>query len=174
MAYLIWTIVNLSLFLFFIYTCLRATKHIRKDMGLLAAIIFVFGSFSFICQKNGHSSTRYPSNTDASVQTFASDSVLSHGFKTKEVTLEKSITCSIRLAVIYGNQKPNGGVIPAQAYTNLEGLQGGLSWKYNTLTITPTADLHKFNYQVVGNMEWSLLGYTFYNQGKSYSGILTL
>jgi len=174
MTYLLWTIANLCLFLFFIYTCLRATKHIRKDMGLLAAIIFVFGSFSFICQNNSRSSTQELSHSDVTT-TFTPDSVLNNkGVQYKEINLENSISLSLRMNVAYGTAKSSGQIIPVKAYTNVAGFDGGLLWKCTALTITPTADPHKFNYQVVGFMEWNLLKYTFYNQGKSYSGTITL
>ena len=175
MTYLIWTIANLCLFLFFIYTCLRATKHIRKDMGLFAAIIFVWGSFSFICENNGKSTTQESAPADITVHRFAPDSVINNrGVKNKEIKLEKSVSLSLRMNVAYGTDKLSGQIIPAKAFSYIAGLKGGLLWKCTALTITPTSDPHTFDYQVVGFMEWSLLGSQFYNESKSYSGTIKL
>ena len=144
-------------------------------MGLLAAIIFVFGSFSFICQNNGKSSTQALSHTDSLIQTLAPDSVLNNrGVQYKEIKLENSISLYLTMDVAYGTDKSSGEIVPVKAYTNVAGFDGGLLWNCIGLTISPTADPHKFNYKVVGVMEWSLLKYKFYNQGKSYKGTITL
>lgn len=60
MSYLLWSILNIGLFLFFIIICFKATKLIREKLGLIATIVFVFGLLSFVGNSNNHNDNKEP------------------------------------------------------------------------------------------------------------------
>jgi hypothetical protein len=76
MLYLFWGLLNISLFLYFIIICFRATKLLREKGGLPASIIFVFGLLSFIGQSNVDNDNKEPGSNQIKTWRFISEDTL--------------------------------------------------------------------------------------------------
>lgn len=171
MTYLLWGLLNIGLFLFFTFTCFRATKLLRDQFGLFATIIFVFGLFSFIGNANDSDDNKEQDSNGAWTWKFiADDSVKRNATYSLNIDLEKTFVSEYTLAIKYGKDI-NGQVnIPISAYATTSGFSSGTNWKPVSIIVSRTADNHQFQYYVDGMMEWKLLGATIYSQSKEFKG----
>jgi hypothetical protein len=167
MGYLFWVILNIGVFLFFIFICFRATKLIREKLGSLSALIFVFGLLSFVVnskddyQKSGE---RYEFN-------FNKDN--SKSLDNKSVafaTLDNNLIFKTQLAVLYSRANDNSLIVPTYGYSTMSGLIAGHRWKASLVSVN--AEGAKIEYSVFGTIEWKLLGMVIYTQNKKYTGFI--
>ena len=90
MLYLLWSLLNIALFLYFIIICFKATKLLREKVGLLASIIFVAGSLSFIGQSNIDNDNKEPNSNQIRTWKFHSaDTLNKNATFSLDVILEK-------------------------------------------------------------------------------------
>ena len=171
MLYLLWSLLNIALFLYFIIICFKATKLLREKVGLLASIIFVAGSLSFIGQSNIDNDNKEPNSNQIRTWKFHSaDTLNKNATFSLDVILEKTLVSKYNLGIKYGKNQEQFN-IPISAYTMTTGFSSGTNWKPITIVVNRTADNNKFEYMVTGMVEWKLLGATLYSQLKEYKGI---
>jgi hypothetical protein len=172
MIHLLWGLLNVGLFIFFIVICFRATKLIREKLGLLAAIVFVFGLLSFMGNTHADNDNKEPdTNRIRSWKFHSPDSLLNNSQESIDLVLEKNIISQYNVDIAYGQDKSTKLNVPISAYSILTGFTGGTKWKPHSIIVNATDDNTKFEYQVDGTVEWKLLGTTFYSQAKTYSGL---
>lgn len=92
MLYLLWGLLNVGLFLCFIVICFRATKLIRQNFGLLAAVVFVFGLLSFIGSSNNNNNKEPDSNQIKTWKFTQDDSLSLYSSSSVFIDLEKTLT----------------------------------------------------------------------------------
>ena len=170
MIYLLWGLVNIAIFLFFIIICFKAIKFVRAELGLFAAIIFVFGLLSFVSNPNKKDNNE-PNSNQIQTWKFNLDSTKSYESESLNITLEKTLVSKYYMGIIYGKSLEGDLNIPISAYSSTEGLSSGTSWKPIDIVVNRTNDNRKFEYSVYGIVEWKLLGSTFYYQPKEFKGI---
>ncbi len=173
MIYLLWGLINIGLFLFFIVVCFKATKLVREKNGLFATIIFVFGLLSFIGHSSDDNENKEPNSNQIKTWKFANeDSLKVNGTDLLHIDLEKTLVSKYELGLKYGKDKERNLVIPISAYSSTTGFISGTNWKPFSITINPTNDKNKFEYRVLGTVEWKILGAAFYFEPKDYTGFL--
>jgi hypothetical protein len=172
MIYLLWSLLNIGLFLFFIATCFKAAKLVREKLGLLASIIFVFGLLSFAGNSNNDNDNKEPNSNHIRTWKFVSeDSLKNNESHLLDIGLEKTLISKYDLVIKYGKDRQGQINVPISAYSSTNGFISGTNWKPISIIINRSTDNNKFEYFVDGVVEWKLLGTTIYSQPKEYKGI---
>lgn len=170
MLYLLWALLNAGLFMVFIAICFSATKLIRKNSGLLASLIFVFGLLSFIVGGKN----RYKSKPGM-IRTWTfqpTDSLMGNPAVAIDIPLEKTLISAYNLNIMYKKDPKTGLSLPVSAYSLTTGFMAGTNWQPGSITVHRTNSNNKFEYEVRGTVEWSLPGVTLYTQAKTYKGFV--
>lgn len=171
MIYLIWGLINIGLFIFFIFTCFRAIKFIREKSGFFASLIFVFGLFSFIGNSNKANDNKEPNSNRSKHWDFKpQDSIIQNTTDNIYIIIEETLLSKYNLSIQYGQEKTSKLNAPILAYSSTEGFISGTNWLPVSVIVNQTEDNKKFEYQVSGILEWKLLGATVYSQPKTYTG----
>lgn len=169
MLYLIWGLLNLGLVIYFLVIGFKATKLVKEKIGLFAAVFLVLGFLSFL----GQPATDIHNNSSISWD-FASEDSLNH-VQTNfvQIALEDNWISKKNLLVKYGTDKRGLINIPISAYSSKTGFSNGTIWRPKSIKVSTTDDNNKFQYHVVGVVEWKLLGATIYTQLKKFNGIVS-
>jgi hypothetical protein len=175
MLYLIWALLNIGLFFYFLVICFKATKLIRERIGLLACVIFVFGLLSFAGGSGSVSvESNQPSNRYKKGEFMAPDSIKQQANRSMSIILEKTFVLNYNLYLQYFQDNESHINIPISASSSCTGLSSGTDWEPVTINVTKTAYADKFEYIVIGEVEWKLLGCKSYTQPKIYRGIVSI
>lgn len=174
MIYLIWGLLNLGLIIYFLVICFKATKLVREKIGLFAAIFFVLGLLSFLGERAKDSYNKGANSNKTDSWNFASeDSLNREGVYFVQINLESNLISKRDLGVKYGRDKQGLTNIPISAYSTETGFISGTIWRPITIKVNRTDDNNKFQYFVIGVVEWKLLGATIYTQSKTFNGIVS-
>ena len=161
MIYLLWTLLNIGLFLFFIVICFRATKLIRDKFGLL----------SFVSNSGDRDDLIEKENPQLKKWAFkASDKIEQNTSTYTHLTIDKSLVSYIDLGVSFGQEKSTKDIVPIEANSNLLGLVGGHKWQTKTISLDKSSIANVWIYTVLGSLKWKLLGSTIYSQNKTLTG----
>lgn len=172
MLYLLWGLLNIGLFIYFIFICFNATKFIRGKLGIVASIVFVFGLLSFIGNSNFDSDNKEQGLNQVKTWQFISpDSLDKSSVVFLQIDFEKTLISKYCLGIQYGKDKQLKNNIPISAVTWTTGFESGTSWKPISIIVTRTDDNGKFEYEIEGMVKWKLLGLTIYDQTKTWKGV---
>jgi hypothetical protein len=175
MAHLFWGLLNISLFLFFIFICFKATKFIRERINLIAAIIFVFGLLSFIGRSNEYdSNTSINSNQIQIWKRSLTDTLNLTNISSINIDLEETLVSRYQLLVTYGKETGSQINKPISASTSMSGFVSGTSWTPISIHISPGTRAETITYYVDGICEWRLLGAVVYSQPRRFQGSAVL
>ena len=125
MVYLIWSLLNIGLIIYFLTICIKVIKLVREKMGLFVTLFFVFTLLSFIgndnkdmYSKSGKSdqTETWHNSTKDSITFFIDD--------IQHIKIEDNLVTSYYLEVLYGKDSIDN-VIPLSAFTTTNGLSGG-------------------------------------------------
>ncbi len=167
MIFLLWTVLNIGLFLCFIFICFRATKLVRREFGTIFSAIFVFGLLSFIAQpNNGNGKLGEQFKFD-----FIKDnpkSLENSNFVT--TTLDSNLIFKMHLTVQYRKNDSTTLITPMDGFSTTSGLVAGNRWK--AYSVSTNVEGTKIKYSVLGAIEWKLLGFNIYTQNKNYKGFI--
>lgn len=86
------------------------------------------------------------------------------------IEIEKNWMSKKHLGVNYGKDIHGLISIPISAYSTNTGFVSGTVWKPISIKVTRTGDNNKFQYFIVGVVDWKLLGATIYTQSKEFAG----
>jgi len=158
----------------FLVICFRATKLVKEKIGLFAAVFFVLGLLSVLGQPAKDSYNKGANSNEINSWFFASEDSLSrYATYFVQIILEDNWISKKNLGVKYGTDKQGLTNIPISAYSTITGFTSGTIWRPNTIKVYTTDDNNKFQYFVVGIVEWKLLGATIYTQSKRFKGIVS-
>jgi hypothetical protein len=174
MLYLLWGLINIGLFLFFIILCFQATKLVRERVGMFAAFVFVIGLLSFVGHSEKDDNNEKRTSDNRKWKFVSEDSVEASISRPLSIDLEDNLVSTKNLSVSYGKSKSQQRNTPIDAYSSTEGFVSGTKWKPVLISVTPTADNTRFQYVVVGVVEWKLLALTIYSQSKTYEGTFVI
>jgi hypothetical protein len=172
MIYLLWSLLNIGLFLFFIVICFKATKLVREKLGLFASVIFVFGLLSFVGNSNdNHENNESKSDSIKTWKFVSEDSLRNYESFMLYIDLERTLIAKYDLSIKYGKDRHEQINVPISAYSSTIGFISGTKWKPMSIIVNKANDNNKFEYSVVGVVEWRLLGAILYSELKEYNGI---
>ena len=84
--------------------------------------------------------------------------------------LEDNLTFDINMYVTYSRDKDV--FIPTSSYSNLTGFVMGYKWVYESITTDKYKLGEETKFDVMGILEWHLLGVKIYSEGKTFSGVI--
>jgi hypothetical protein len=171
MLYLIWGLINIALFLFFIFICFQAIILVKDKLGIFAALLFVFGTLSFVGFSNNDNQSHEPYANRIKHWDFTpQDSIVQNTMNYIHIDIEKTLISKYNLGIQYGQEKSSKLNAPITASSATEGLVSGTYWRPISIIVNQTKDNKKFEYTVLGKIEWKLLGATVYSQSKIFKG----
>ncbi len=171
MVYLLWSLLNIGLLLFFVFVCIRATKLMWTQMGPFASIVFVAGLLSFISNSNDHRVSKLVKPQTKTWVSPLTDS-LNVGSFNRHLSLEKTIGLDFDLIILYGRHIITNREMPAIAISTMTGLLSGLTWQPTMINIQHTDNPTAYAYRVKGILYWKLLRSTVYTEQKIYKGVI--
>jgi hypothetical protein len=170
MIYLFWALLNIALFLYFIFLCLIATKLIREKINITAAIFFVVAFLSYLGSSNTDKDES-DSNQKARWQFIPPDSIQHQQTGRKDISLEKTWISNYSLSIKYSINQKDNSAIPISAYATTGGFISGTTWKPMNIILNKTNHKNTLAYAVDVKVEWQLMGSTVYSQLKTYKGL---
>lgn len=171
MIYLLWSLLNIGLFLFFLVICFNATKLIREKFGLFASLVFVFGLLSFI-GKSSHDDNKQANSNQIKTWELTPESSINQN-RTHLLThsLGKTMVSETLLGIKFGQDSLGRKNVPISAWSSRAGFNAGINWSPSVIVVERESDT-KLAYSVIGIDKWDLLGVTIYSQPKEYKGIV--
>lgn len=171
--YLLWSLLNIGLFIFFIVICFKAIRLVKEEVGLMASIVFVLGLLSFGTNSNDDKNDKEPNSDQIKTWRFISpDSIEKNSKSSVILDLEKTLMSKNSLLISYGKDTLQKNFIPMSANSWTTGFVSGTKWRPRSIIVNRTAQHNKFEYFVDGTIEWNLFGSTFYTKAKSYQGFV--
>jgi len=171
MLQLIWGLLNITIFFYFIFVCVKGARLIRQGLGTLAAVVFVIGLFSFAAQSNGDDENKEPNSNMIKQWTFLpKDSLKNVERHSTEVTVEKTMVSTSHLNIQYVVDTKNNRIVSVSASSYMTGFISGTIWKPTVITLDTTAVNNKIRYAITGTVNWKLFGFTLYTENKDYAG----
>jgi len=166
MIYLIWTLINAFLILYFFYLIIgfvfKGKQFLKTKFKSVSIAIMIIGIVQIISATNLEERTNRISisnNYDKHNDT-----------RTKKIVLAENLVFDINIFVQYsvdGNK-----LIPIESNSYLTGLISGYAWEFKSIqTNTKKIDQNE-NYIVDGVLKWNLFGINVYSQTKTFSGII--
>ncbi|RPD48282.1 hypothetical protein [Paracnuella aquatica] len=175
MTYLLWTICNIALLLFFIYVCFRATTVIREKIGGLAALVFVIGLLSFANRNKDLDSTLVPNQQypNSFVQQTNRD-VLPKSEASAQVVIADYVGTDLHMSVGFSRTGTQQAMAATRVYFSFEGMVGGHQWQPREVSFNRNAENGTINYAGNGLLKWCILSIPVYTQNKSFTGVINL
>ena len=164
---IIWGILNLVLLIAFFTICFKAVKLTKEKLGIFSAIILTFGMLSFMSTNNTEDSenVEFDLKDSERVNDKYSNTFLSRA------KIAQNLANSTDLTVKYAKQNESVNLLYAKS--NRSGLIMGTKWQPRMISINFEKN-NMYNYQVVGQLEWYLLGIRLTTQEKVYIGKINL
>ncbi|REA61318.1 hypothetical protein DSL64_12800 [Dyadobacter luteus] len=151
MLYLLLTLLNFGLLIWFIFICFSVFKLVKESMGIPALIVFILGCLSFTKERLINKEAPRYNGGDRTI-----------GWQ----PLESGISHEIVLSYAY----PKDTLDRAEGEIIQSGLMGGHQWE--TTNVTFYENEGKIHYLVSGTHNWKLLGLTLYNEPKQFTGVI--
>ena len=164
MLYLLWSLLNFALILLFLYVAYRATRLLRREMGLAAAFLFAIGCLSFI-NSPGYKEEQNTINLNEQEKAVAKQQQL-----VQTILLEDNAAFDTHLQITYNRQQAQALPQPVAAQVSKSGLVLSHSLKAMDAIIAYEAATKSWHYQVYGTLHWRLLGMKVYTQTKIFAG----
>jgi len=164
-AHISWFVLNVAVFLLFVYHLIRYTRIINKKIGSFPAFLFVVGMQSLLSSSNKHGKIE-------PIKINEEDSrLVSQDFK--RVNIYENKLNDISLNITYQKDKDHTKFLPLSVNTSQLGVINGTKWKQSSISINRINDSN-YIYSVHGYFDWSLFGIQIYTQLKHFKGTITL
>lgn len=164
MIYLIWSIINIGIILYFFYLVLgllrNGVRSFNPPFKILSIIIIIAGVVQII---SGYSSKSDDNRIILNTQydkTYNSDS--------KSVILEENMTFDIQMDVKYSISQKE--YIPIESNSFLTGFVNAYVWEFNSLQTENYIPNQKTEFFAKGTLKWKLFGLNVYSQAKTFRG----
>lgn len=171
MLYLLWGILNIVLFVLFIFAGFKITKRIREKWGLLVAVVFVTLLLSFITVSSDNKKRAGEIENKVTVR---SDKKINMKSGVANVILEKTLISSNILDLFYERSSESEASASVNAYSYTTGFVSGTKWEPNSISVKFAGSTDKLDYSVSGVVEWRLLWLTVFSQYKTYTGFIEI
>ena len=165
---IIWGILNLFLIISFIIISFKAVKLTKQKLGILSAIILTFGLLSFMSTNKNEQDFE---NTEFDLKNTEKENDKYINTYLSFTNIDRNLANSTDLTIKYAKQ--NDSVNLLYAKSNRSGLIMGTKWQPKMISINLEKN-HLYNYQVLGQIEWYILGIKLTTQEKNYSGKINL
>jgi len=164
MINLLWSALNLALWLSILYTFFRAARLVKQYIGMGTALFFGFGLLLIGCDKSPNQLTP-PSNLLSSVP---KDAPLGNASSHQAINLGGSNKLELR-AEYY---QENGKVRPRGLYATVSGFMVGHTWQPSGGFLEQSG--RQLRYHTFLTHNWNLLGVQIFTQTEEFSGAIPM
>lgn len=166
MIHLIWSILNITTALYFIYLIVgfivKGKRIFKAQFKVVSIFIMIIGIVQIISASNLEISTNRITITD--------DYNKNNTSEVKEIILEDNLTFDINLLVKYSVGENE--YIPIESNSFLTGFVSGYSWECKTIKIGNYKSNQNTEFIAYGILKWNLFGINMYTESKKISGII--
>lgn len=156
MNYLLWSLLNLGMLVWFLLIVFSVLKLVLKNLGMLSAVVFIVGILSFM------RSAVVDNQSQA-------NQLRAHEIAGTE-NLEESLFYNLDLLYVYRKDSIYSGQLSAKVLKS--GTVIGHEWAPGlTYAYLNNGVIH---YDVAGDHQWKLLGLVLYNQPKRFKGAIKI
>lgn len=166
MINLILTTINLAAILFYLRLLYHVYFLLKIDQNKSYAFFFTFMTLIFTCnikspEKNKHYCHFNKTQNDSTRYII--------GSKNKKIIMESTLTNSFEFSYDVSIDSSNQRFLNSYK-TFVSGLEGGLTYECDQLIVNPTNEPNKYEYYVILNEKWNLIGLRFYSKTKDFHG----
>lgn len=170
MLALLWTIFSITVYLSFIFFCVKAIGLLKREIGLGAAIVFSIGLLA-TCNNSKNIDTNSRIEQTAKFMT-EKDSLLEiQPFE--RIILQKNLMFNIGLSYNYAINRKTKEVQPLNAVSNVNGIAGTLKWIPSYVIVNTDTTGTALQYEVWGAIEWRLFNTPIITENKHYEGVIS-
>lgn len=166
MIYLIWSIINIVIILYFLYLVLgllrNGIRNFEPLFKITSIIIVVVGVVQIIL---GYSSESYSNRIIRN-----SDYDKTNNSDSKSMILEENMTFNINMDVKYSIAQNE--YIPIESNSFLSGFVNGYAWECNSLQTDNYLPNQEVEFRAMGTLKWRLFGINVYSLEKIFNGII--
>jgi hypothetical protein len=166
--YLIWSILNVALYVYFLYLLVGYVSIGRKVLPKnrfrpLAAILLIVGVVQLLTPED-----KDKTNNSFDINTsYAGE--LSKRTRSVDIQFEDNFSLDIKGWITLAKTSDNV-YIATHTSSSLIGFVSGFEWEYKSLMVTDFGENKEGEYSGHGSLKWNLLGVNFYTEGKSLDG----
>ncbi|MFD2516441.1 hypothetical protein [Salinimicrobium flavum] len=165
MIYLLWSLLNVLVILYFVFLLIGFIAIGRKIFGrklrLVSVSIMVLGLVNIIAAAGPE---------ENNPETFVTDVYGQNETEYKRILLEDNLSLDIDLTVTYLIE--NGELIPVQKRSILTGFLPGFEWDLISVSTSEIKEDGQVDYAAEGVLKWNLFGINIYSQAKWFRGRL--
>lgn len=172
MLYVLWSILNIGLFIYFVFLCIKAIKYIRNAHGLGNAIFFLCALFLPTIFSVFRIQSPDKSSTQDEKSFFFTDEkmIIPNSTRSTKASLYKTPISRYDLAIILGANKSTNEIVPVLSYVRSVGFLGGTIWKTRNISVNRKREIDSFKYTVEGAIEWQFWGIPLWSEKKYFEG----
>ncbi|WP_291076542.1 hypothetical protein [Empedobacter sp. UBA6322] len=156
---LIWILLNIAIFIYFLFICFEVLKYIKNKIGILKTVILTIGLISIISQNS--------SNEYNFIDLSNKSNTYTEKFKIDEL-IENKIISKINLSIFY--IKKDNEIKFTDVKTEKLGIIGGTELEIHSIAINKTEISKQYNYRLYASKIWKILGFRIYTESKEYDG----
>jgi hypothetical protein len=149
MLYLLWSVLNLGLLIWFVVICFSVFKLVKQSLGIPALIVFILGCLSFTKDRITNKDTPRSGGPEVVM-----------GWQ----PLEDGMFHDIMLSYAY----PKDTADRVEGRISQSGMVIGHHW--DTTDVSFYAKDGKLYYSVMGMHDWKLMGLVLYNEPRHFTG----
>ena len=164
MFYLLWSILNAVLLLYFFYLFIglivNGREVFRGKFMPISILVLTLGVVQMLS-----ASVSEEKNTEILItENYNEQSETEY----RRIVLEDNLASDIELVVNYSVE--DGKLIPFRSRCHLTGFVLGFEWEFISLDTYGTKEIGHPDFVAVGSLEWNLFGFNIYTQNKSFTG----
>lgn len=166
MIYLIWSIINGIIVLYFIFLIIgfivKGKKIFKPQFKFFSIAVMVIGIVQIISASNAEKIINRITITE--------DYNNKNNSEIKKVTLEDNLTFDINILVKYSVDQNE--FIPIESNSFLSGLVNGFVWQFESIQTNNFKPNEKTEFIAEGILKWNLFGICVFNESKIFSGTI--
>lgn len=166
MLEILWGTLNIAVLVYFTIICFK----IHKNLGVLAALVFVFGLLSFISKPKEDNSKSKTFNSQNEITKIELNKFSKNTYS-REKTLEDKLSTDIKILISFGENASEKKLLYANVYRN--GFVSGTDWETTNIYLSKLGN-DNYQYNVIGKVDWKVLGIKLYTQIKEFEGKIEL
>ena len=166
-AYILFTILNFILGIFFVYLFAQATKLLKEHKGMPMTIIFVTCILLISANtinNNDISPLKWENTQKEQAKTYQSPLT---------IPLQKNGISTYYLQVKVGIDSSTHQPIPIEAISNSTGFLSSIYWHPEHIQINKIGK-NKFSYSLTGSVKWQVLKSTLFTESKYFTGTFSI
>lgn len=162
MIKIIWSILNISILIYFLYLLVgfisKGKKIFSGNFKVVSILVLIIGIAQIFLASS------IPENINTIK--FEDKNAIQNS-KIKSIIIEDNISLNINLLLEYSID--NNEIIPIESSSYITGFVNGFDWEFISIHIDKSKILEKSKFKVKGILKWNLFGITLFNQKKSLS-----